>query len=368
MSTKTDFVFVLGTRPEIIKLAPVIRECRRRGRQFSIIHTGQHYSKELDEVFFNQLNLPSPDYNLEVGSGPHGMQTGEMVIGVESLLLEKQPNIVLAQGDTNSTLAASIATSKLDAKLGHVEAGLRSFDRSMPEEINRILTDHTSDYLFAPTDESASQLINEGLPGDRIFVTGNTIVDVLYEHRQFAEDSSDVLDRLDLESKQFALVTAHRAENVDNIERFENALTGIDRIAHEFDLDVLYPMHPRAKERCEEFNLSIPDSIQILEPLDYLDFLRLEEEASIIFTDSGGIQEEACVLGVPCVTLRDNTERPETLTVGANTLAGVNPNAILESASEMLSKNTSWENPFGDGTAAEQIFDAIAGVNTKTPT
>lgn len=361
----TELCIILGTRPEIIKLAPVIRACEQHSIDYTLIHTGQHYSEELDSVFFDQLQLPEPDYNLDVGSQSHGQQTGEMLGGIEEILMDEMPTVVLVQGDTNSVLAGGIATSKLDIKLGHVEAGLRSFDREMPEETNRVLTDHAADYLFAPTTDAAALLRDEGLPKDRIFVTGNTVVDAVYEHSDLATDRSDVLAELGLEPSQYALVTAHRAENVDDLERFGGLLEGIDRVAQANDLEAVYPIHPRAEKRIQEFGLNVPESVRLVSPQDYLDFLRLEQAATIILTDSGGVQEEACILGVPCVTLRDNTERPETLDVGANILAGVDPDAIETAATEVIDRDTTWENPFGDGTTAEQIIEISRTENNE---
>jgi UDP-N-acetylglucosamine 2-epimerase (non-hydrolysing) len=351
--------FVLGTRPEIIKLSPVIRECDRRGVEFTILHTGQHYSEELDEIFFTDLGLPAPDDNLGVGSKPQGRQTGEMIAGIEEILTRDEPDVVLVQGDTNSVLAGAIAVSKLpDIELGHVEAGLRSFDREMPEEINRRLTDHVSEYLFAPTEEASRNLTNEGLSPDRITVTGNTIVDAVQDHMQVARDERDLRERFDL-GNRFGLLTAHRQENVDDSERFQSLLDGVGQAADAHEMPVLYPIHPRARQRIEEYDLDVPSRISVVEPLDFLDFLAAEDEATVVFTDSGGVQEETCILGTPCVTLRDNTERPETVEVGSNRVVGVEPESIQAGVAEMLDVETSWENPFGDGAAAERILDVI---------
>jgi UDP-N-acetylglucosamine 2-epimerase (non-hydrolysing) len=358
-TNQSTIVFVLGTRPEIIKLAPVIRECERRDIAFSVIHTGQHYSDELDSVFFDQLELPVPDYNLHVGSKSHGQQTGEMLIGIEEILLDEQPETVLVQGDTNSVLAGGLATSKLDVSLGHIEAGLRSFDREMPEETNRVAVDHLGDLLFAPTEQSQTYLREEGIPEDRIFVTGNTVVDAVQENATIAREKSTVLRDLGVSSDSFALMTAHRAENVDDRDRFANILRGAGLVSDELEMPVIYPIHPRASAKLNEFNLVLPADVRVVDSQRYLDFLRLQSEASVILTDSGGVQEEACVLGTPCVTLRDNTERPETLDVGANTLAGTDPETILEETKTMIDKPTDWQNPLGNGTAAEQILDCL---------
>ena len=359
MTDNVDVAIVLGTRPEIIKLSPVIRECERRGISYSVIHTGQHYSDSLDSVFFEQLELPEPDYHLGVGSDTHAAQTGKMMAGIEEVVLEEEPAVVLVQGDTNSVLAGAIATSKLDTELGHVEAGLRSFDPSMPEETNRILTDHVGEYLFAPTDQSREYLLDEGVSDDRIFVTGNTIVDAVFQNREIAQRKSTVLERMDLTANGYALMTAHRAENVDDTDRFEDLLDGVGRAARAIDRDVIYPIHPRARSRLEEFELSIPDRIRVVEPQDYLDFLTLESAASVILTDSGGVQEEACILDVPCVTLRENTERPETIEVNANRLVGTDPEKIVHKTKEAMNWMAYWENPFGNGTAAAQILSAL---------
>lgn len=344
-------------------MAPLIRECQEREQPFVLIHTGQHYSDSLDSVFFEQLELPTPDYHLGVGSATHGEQTGQMLIEIEEVLLEEVPEVVFVQGDTNSVLAGAIASSKLDCELAHVEAGLRSFDREMPEETNRVVADHVSDYLFAPTEQSREYLLDEGRPDDHIYVTGNTVVDALVRNRELAREKSTVISDLELVDEEFFLMTAHRAENVDDESRFRGLMNGVAAAAEDHNVDVVYPIHPRAESRLEKFGLEVPERIRLIEPQDYLDFLRLESEASLILTDSGGVQEEACVLGVPCVTLRENTERPETVDVGANRLSGIEPDPIRSAARTMLTKSTEWENPFGDGQAAARMLDAV----TKQP-
>lgn len=359
MTSTPTIAVVLGTRPEIIKCAPIVHECERRDYPYTVVHTGQHYSDELDSVFFDELDLPEPDYDLGVGSRPHGRQTGTLIAEIEPILEEERPDAVLVQGDTNSTLAGSIAACKLDTKLGHVEAGLRSFDREMPEELNRILADHASDYLFAPTEESERLLRDEGIPDDRIHVTGNTIVDAVQRHADIAAERSDVLDRFDLSSFRYAVLTAHRAENVDDPDRFADILDGVGRFADEHGIRCIYPVHPRARKRIEEFDLPVPETVELVDSLSYLDFLRLEDEALVVFTDSGGVQEETCILGTRCVTVRDSTERPETLSVDANVLVGTDPAEIAAGAEEMLDRDVDWSCPFGDGTAAASILDAV---------
>ena len=351
---------VLGTRPEIIKMAPVIRALEKRQASYFILHTGQHYSYNLDRVFFEQLGLPPSKYNLEVGSGSNAEQTGKILVGVEKVLLDEQPDIVLVEGDTNSVLAGALAATKLHIKVGHVEAGLRSYDRTMPEEINRILTDHCADLLFAPTPKAESILRGEGIPEEKIFITGNTVVDALYQNLEIADEKGNVLDALKLQPGEYAVVTIHRQENVDDRARFTSILEGLDRVATEISRSVIYPVHPRSRKMMTRFGLQL-QHVRLVEPMDFLSFLQLEKGARLILTDSGGVQEEACVLGVPCVTLRDNTERPETIEVGANTLAGVSPDKIIECSKLMLGRENKWQNPFGDGTAGRQIVDIIMG-------
>ncbi|MDS0281603.1 non-hydrolyzing UDP-N-acetylglucosamine 2-epimerase [Haloarcula onubensis] len=352
-------VFVLGTRPEIVKLAPIIRACDRAAVDYSVVHTGQHYSERLDGVFFDDLELPTPEYNLEVGSGDHAAQTGEMVARLGEVFEQESPDVVVVQGDTNSAFAGGVVASKRDATLAHVEAGLRSFDREMPEELNRVLVDHAADHLFAPTDEAADQLRTEAIPDRRIEVTGNTVVDAVRQHVRLAREKSDVLADLDLRGEPFALLTAHRPGNVDDRERFQGLLDGVAAYAAERDLPVVYPVHPRSREKIDEFDLDVPDAIRCVDPLNFLDFLRLESAAAVAFTDSGGVQEETCVLGTPCVTIRDSTERPETLTVGSNVLAEPTPESIVDATEDVRRGPNDWEAPFGDGHAAERILETL---------
>ncbi|RLF44266.1 MAG: UDP-N-acetylglucosamine 2-epimerase (non-hydrolyzing) [Thermoplasmata archaeon] len=349
---------ILGTRPEIIKMSPIIRECERKGLDYFILHTGQHYSYNMDKVFFEQLELPEAKYNLDVGSGSHGEQTGKILMGIEKVLQKEKPSIVLIEGDTNTVLAGALAATKLHIKVGHVEAGLRSYDRDMPEEINRILADHCSDYLFAPTEKSKEILLHEGVKKEKIFVTGNTVVDAVYQNLKISEEKVNPLNEMGLEKKQYFLTTAHRQENVDDKKRFEGILNGLQLVANEFNMPVIYPIHPRARKMMNKFGLNT-NSLQFMEPVDYLSFLQLEANAKLVLTDSGGVQEETCVLKVPCVTLRDNTERPETLEAGSNMLAGTNPDTILNVTKEMIGRNNNWENPFGDGKAGERIVEIL---------
>ena len=349
---------VLGTRPEIIKFSPIIRECERLGLDYFVLHTGQHYSYNMDRVFFEQLELPEAEYNLDVGSGTHGEQTGRMLMGIERVLREEEPDCVLVEGDTNTVLAGALAAAKLGVKVGHVEAGLRSYDREMPEEINRVLADHCSDLLFVPTEKSRQILLSEGISGDKVFMTGNTVVDAVFQNLEISKRKGGILSHLGIDDEGYFLVTVHRQENVDNEKRFRGILKGLEMVQEEFGFKVVYPIHPRAKKQLKVFDVE-GNGVMFVEPLDYLGFLQLESNAKLVLTDSGGVQEEACVLGVPCVTLRYNTERPETLEVGANVLAGTDPYEIVEKTKLMLSGDNSWENPFGDGKAAERIVNLL---------
>ncbi|OYT28651.1 UDP-N-acetylglucosamine 2-epimerase (non-hydrolyzing) [Thermoplasmatales archaeon ex4572_165] len=349
---------ILGTRPEIIKMSPIIRLFEEKNIDYLIIHSNQHYSKNMDDVFFKELNLPTPDYSLGIGSADHGNQTGNMLIKIEEILLKEKPDVVLSQGDTNTVLAGILAASKQNIKTGHVEAGLRSYDRRMPEEKNRIICDTLSDYLFVPTRVQKEILLGEGIPENRIFVTGNTIVDAVLQHKELAMDKSKILSSLDLQEKQFVLLTAHRALNVDTKESLEKLVNLIGQINEITGFKVVYPMHPRTKAKLDQYNLNISNAICI-EPLGYLDFLALEINAGLIVTDSGGIQEEACILGIPCITIRENTERPETISVGANKLVGLSIDSFKKAFKFHQNNTKEWENPFGSGHTSEKILEVI---------
>ena len=349
---------ILGTRPEIIKFCSIIRECQRLKLDYFILHTGQHYSYNMDRVFFEQLELPEPKFNLDVGSGSHGEQTGTMIKEIEAILLFQRPDFVLVEGDTNTVLAGAIAASKLGIKVAHVEAGLRSYDRTMPEEINRVLADHSSDFLFAPTETSKQILLKEGIDSKKIFVVGNTIVDAVYQNLRIAASKSQALENLHLKEGKFVLATAHRAENVDNKEKFSGLIQGLQKVQDYFGLPVIYPIHPRARKQLDVFGIQSL-GLSLIDPLDYLSFLLLQKTSMLVLTDSGGVQEETCILKVPCVTLRENTERPETIDVGSNILAGTDPNRILNAAIEMSSLERNWKNPFGKGDSGEKIISIL---------
>ncbi len=354
---------VLGTRPEIIKMSPVIRAFARRKAGFFIVHTGQHYSPELDRVFFRELKLPAPKYNLHAGSGTQAEQLGKMFKGLEAVFKKERPGIVLAEGDTNSVFAGAFVAKRLGIPVGHVEAGLRSYDERMPEETNRILTDHMSELLFAPTPETKRILIKEGISPSRIFVTGNTVVDAVRQNLKLAGARSRILTDLGLERGDYLLATFHRAENTDDRKNLKGIVDGLARAARNLSMPVVVPLHPRTRKCLAKFRIRIPRELVATRPVGYLDFLKLMENARLILTDSGGIQEEACVLKVPCVTLRENTERPETLAVGSNALGGTDPSRILRAARKMMRRARRWRIPFGDGRAGEKI----AGILKRKP-
>jgi UDP-N-acetylglucosamine 2-epimerase (non-hydrolysing) len=356
---------VLGTRPEIIKMSPVIRACEKRGEDYFLIHTGQHYSYEMDRVFFDELSLPAPAFNLDVGSGSHAAQTGAIMAGTEKVLHKKKPDVVLVQGDTNTVLAASLAACKSYVRdggravqVGHVEAGLRSFDRRMPEEINRVLADHVSDYLFAPTRTARQNLKREGIGDEKIFVTGNTIVDAVHQNLAIAQKKSSAVRSLGLAKDGYFLATLHRQENVDDKRRLAGILDGLFTISKDHGLPIVFPVHPRTGKMIRTFKLKTK-GIRTISPLGFLEFLQLESQARLALTDSGGVQEEACILGVPCVTIRDSTERPETVEAGANVVAGFRADDIASTAQQMLGRTRKWKNPFGDGKAGERIVEIL---------
>ena len=367
---------ILGTRPEIIKMAPIIDEISKRGIDQIVLHTGQHYDKEMSDNFFRDLEIPTPDYNIHVGSGTHGKQTGLMMKGIEEVLLEEKPDIVLVQGDTNAVLAGALVASKLHIAVGHVEAGLRSFDMTMPEEINRRAADVTSTMYFIPTEESAINLLAEGFSHKNLLITGNTVVDACFRHLEIAKKrgfEEESLANLDIENMDNILtLTMHRAENVDVKERVVNIIGALKELS---DMNIIFPIHPRTKNTLENFGLfdelNDLEHVHIIKPLGYLDFLLLTSKSTLILTDSGGLQEEAITLDVPALTLRYNTERPETVTAGGNILVGSDKDAILENARKILSdkefadKMKNAPNPYGQGDSAKLTVDAIEDYYNK---
>ena len=362
--TYKKILFILGTRPEIIKLSSLIHTCIKQTIPFTLIHTGQHYSYELDKIFFDELNLPNPDYNLHIGSAPHGEQTGKMLIGIEQILLKEMPDVVLVLGDPNSALAGALAAAKLHIPVCHIEAGRRSYNRSMPEELNRLMIDQIADYLFTPNEWTRQNLLKEGIPDDRIIVSGDPIVDVVTSCKETAAAHSDILQRLKIEPEKYVLLTLHRPENADIPNKLQTILNTLDIISAKYAYPVIFPCHPRTKKVLAMHKL-ILKNIQITEPLGYMDFLQLETHASVILTDSGSMQEEACILHTPCVTLRDDTERPETVQIGANILAGTRPESILDAVESMLHPDKNWQNPFGEPGVSERIIRDVLHIFKK---
>ena len=361
---------ILGTRPEIIKMAPIIDEISKRSISQIVLHTGQHHDKEMSDNFFRDLEIPTPDYNINVGSGTHGKQTGLMMEGIEKVLLQEKPDIVLVQGDTNAVLAGALVAAKLHIAVGHVEAGLRSFDLTMPEEINRRAADVCSQMYFIPTEESAINLLAEGYSRKNLIITGNTVVDACFRHLEIAKKKGfeeKALADLDIENMDNIItLTMHRAENVDDEKRVTSIVEALKELD---DMNIIFPIHPRTKNTLKNFGLfdelNDLEHIHIIKPIGYLDFLQLTSLSSLILTDSGGLQEEAITLDVPALTLRYNTERPETVTAGGNILVGADKKAILENVDKILNdkefceKMKNAKNPYGDGDAAIKTVDAI---------
>jgi UDP-N-acetylglucosamine 2-epimerase (non-hydrolysing) len=351
---------VVGTRPNFMKMAPIVANLNRRPESFKsvLVHTGQHYDPIMSEVFFEELGI-KPDHMLDVGSGSHAQQTARVMERLEPVLLEEQPDMVLVPGDVNSTLAAALVASKLQIPVGHVEAGLRSFDRTMPEEINRLVADRVSDLLFTHSPEARDHLLAEGAPESAIHYVGNTMIDTLVAMRARVE-GLQAARGYGLDSGGYVLVTLHRPALVDG-PLLADALDALAELSHE--LPIVFPAHPRTRKAMETLGLDPrSDRFQVLEPLGYLDFLSLLGDAAAVITDSGGIQEESTYLGVPSFTLRDNTERPVTLTMGTNRLLGLRPELLLE-VPRMIAEVKSREAlvpPLWDGAAAARIVDVLA--------
>ena len=346
---------IVGARPQFIKLAPVSRALRQAHKEI-VIHTGQHYDYRMSALFFDELAIPSPDYHLEIGSGFHGAQTGRMLEAVEQVLMKERPDWVIVYGDTNSTLAGALAAAKLRIPLAHVEAGLRSFNRAMPEEVNRVVTDHLSDRLFCPTRTACQHVNNEGIT-QGVEIVGDVMYDILLQVRSKIDTRAQVLlPTLGITPQSYMLVTVHRAANTDDAEPLR-------RIAHalnKLEMPVVFPVHPRTLACLERFDIALSKHIRLIEPVGYVDMLALERAAYRILTDSGGVQKEAFLLGVPCVTLREETEWPETVVAGWNVLVGNRWEAIVK-AVDLPWPNQPEQNPFGDGAAAKRISHSFSG-------
>lgn len=349
---------LIGTRPEFIKLASVLKILKEKKIPHLFIHSGQHYSKELDSQIMEDLNLPEPDFRLRVGSGSHAVQTAKIMIGVEKILLKQKPKVLVVHGDTNTMLGGSLAARKLNIPIAHVEAGLRSFQTSMAEEINRVITDRISTLLFAPTKGSKQNLLNEGLPQKNIFVTGNTIVDVLKSYLPLVKKSS-ILKELHVEENSYVLVTAHRSETIDDPKRLKLLVELLDYASILIGKKILWPIHPHTEKCLAEAKLKLNKNYKIISPTTYHHMLLLISKASIILTDSGGIQEEGYILKKPVITLRNYTERPETLT--ANFLVDLDRDKLKQAVEAFEDGKVYWQKDvFGKGNASRLIVDHLA--------
>ena len=358
---------IVGARPQIIKAAAISRAVRT---QFAgqieerILHTGQHYDDNMSDVFFRELGIPAPDYNLHVGSGSHAEQTGKMMIGIETVLKDAHYDAVLVYGDTNSTLAAAVSASKLQVPVFHVEAGLRSYNRTMPEEINRVVCDQLSTILFAPTQTAVDNLQKEGMPmrNQKVVLSGDVMYDNSLYFSEMADEKSNVMERLGLSGRKFVLATIHRPANTDNAENLQSIFRALNDIAEQHHVDVVLPLHPRTKQRLEVMGYGLQVTgygLKIIEPVSFFDMIRLEKHAQVVLTDSGGVQKEAFFYGTPCVILRSETEWTEIVDAGAGILAGADYERIVEAYRLLSNREVHFPPLFGDGKASEKILSEI---------
>lgn len=362
---------VVGARPNLMKMAPLVTEMAlHKEIEQRLLHTGQHYDDNMSTVFFRELGLPEPDSYLGVGSGSHAQQTAQVMIGFEKVCQEFGPDLVVLVGDVNSTLACAISAAKLWIPVAHVEAGLRSFDRRMPEEINRIVTDALSDLLFTTSQDAVENLVREGIEPRTVFFVGNVMIDTLHKHRERAAQR-DVLASLGLSPQSYALVTLHRPSNVDDPDTLSGILSALNTL--QARLPVVFPIHPRTRMNLQKFGLAhdtaAMKNLILTEPLGYLDFLCLMDQCRLVLTDSGGIQEETTILGVPCLTLRENTERPVTVTYGTNQVIGSRPERIRQASLAVLEGESrrNLRPPLWDGHAAERIVQIIMKAGLRSP-
>ena len=350
------FMSVVGARPEFIQATPV-SQALRKNHQEILVHTGQHYDYLMSQTFFDELGTPAPDYNLEVGSGSHARQTAEMLVGFEELLIKEKPDCVIVRGDTNSTVAGALAASKLHIPTVHIEAGERSFDRRMPEEINRLVADKLSSAFFCVSQTAVRQLADEGITRD-VYWVGDVMLDANLANRPLARSNSTLLYRLELAPGSYGLVTVHRAANTDDPDRLSNIVKALSQVGE----TVVFPVHPRTRGALQKLDVQFGDNVRLIEPVGYFDMMNLEENARIIATDSGGVQREAYFMSKPCITLRDETEWTETVAVGWNKLVGVDVNLIVDTWKTFVPPA---EQPpiFGDGKAGEKIAEILGKLN-----
>jgi UDP-N-acetylglucosamine 2-epimerase len=352
-----NILTIVGARPQFIKAAPVSQALRARHREV-LVHTGQHYDANMSDVFFAELGIPEPDANLGIGSGSHGQQTGRMLMAIEEVLLAERPDWLLVYGDTNSTLAAALAAVKLGVPVAHVEAGLRSFNRAMPEEHNRVLTDHCADLLFCPTLTAVNLLAAEGLTAG-VHLVGDVMVDALRQHAALARQRSDALARLGLGPQSYLLATVHRPYNTDAPDNLRSIFAALGDIYRQSRQPVVLPLHPRTRRQLDAWGLQPPAGVRLLDPVGYLDMLALEQAAALILTDSGGVQKEAYTFAVPCITLRPETEWVETVQAGWNVVVGADRDAIVQAATQHRWPDGPPPPLFGDGHAAERIVAVL---------
>jgi UDP-N-acetylglucosamine 2-epimerase len=373
-------VSIVGARPQFIKISPICREIEKSNKnrniriEHIIVHTGQHYDEEMSQIFFEQLQIPKPDFDLGVGSGNHGFQTGRMLEKIEEVLLKQNPKFVLIFGDTNSTVAGALAASKLHITVGHVEAGLRSFNRRMPEELNRIVADHLSDMLFAPTRTALANLDKEGLSYNSL-LTGDIMYDAILSFKELARQKSSLQNLITFPQNKYAVATIHRAENTDNLSNLENIMNAFNRIASDY-LPLVFPVHPRTQKFVREKlqNWKPHTNLHLIDPIGYLDMVKLVDESVFVLTDSGGLQKEAFFLGKPCVTLRGETEWIETVEAKANFISGTVLNQIIDGVEFCMNNNhtrtgiiqRSVSEYFGDGNSSEIILNAILDAINKS--
>jgi len=354
-------VHIVGARPNFMKVAPVLNALKVHRRVVqTLVHTGQHYDANMSDVFFQQLSIPAPDVNLDVGSGTHARQTADVMIRFEPVVLKAKPDIVLVYGDVNSTVAAALVCAKLGIRIGHVEAGLRSFDRTMPEEINRLITDQLADMLFTPSEDADLNLRNEGIAAEKVFLVGNVMIDSLVRLLPIAQRLNDNRRNHNRMPERYVLVTLHRPSNVDDSATLKGLLELLLEV--NCDLSVVFPVHPRTRQRIAEFGFNA-DRLRLFDPLPYIEFLALQARSTMVITDSGGIQEETTYLGVPCLTVRDNTERPITVSKGTNVLVGRNPERLRTEICNVLAGKAKKGTvpPLWEGHAGERIANVLAG-------
>jgi UDP-N-acetylglucosamine 2-epimerase (non-hydrolysing) len=351
---------ILGTRPELIKIFPIVNFFKKKKVEYKIIHTGQHYSKSLNNIFLKDFKILNPDYNLKIGSKPQGEQTALMTIGIEKILSKGFIKTILVYGDTNSALAGALAGSKFhDVCVVHLEAGLRSFEIKMPEETNRKAIDHISDILIATTIIAKNFLIKEAIPKNKIFISGNTIVDAIKLHSLKIDNNINLLKNYNLNKKKYFLLTLHRQENVNDKNKFLKIYNSLEKISKNLKTDIIFPAHPRTQKLIKLLNLKFNNKIKIIEPVNYLNFLTLIKNSKLVITDSGGIQEESCTMRVPAITLRTSTERQETVHMGANILSKYDYNSLLKNITRLLNKTIKWQKPYGSGNASEKIYNIL---------